>query len=65
MFERPEDLSILIHPLTRSQTRDHGTRALWLGERLAVDIAFLEVVDAKTVAAGRSEESIIEGTKRH
>lgn len=65
MFERPEDLSVLIHPLTRSQTRDHGTRALWLGERLEVDIAFLEVVDAKTAAAGRSEESIIDGTKRH
>jgi len=31
MFTRPESLDILIHPLTRSQTLDHTTRALWLG----------------------------------
>jgi Dopa 4,5-dioxygenase family len=28
MFTRPENLDILIHPLTRSQTLDHTTRAL-------------------------------------
>jgi len=65
MFERPPSLSILIHPLTRSQTFDHGERALWLGERLAIDVEMLEAVDAKALAAGRSEDSIIEGTKRH
>lgn len=65
MFERPPSLSILIHPLTRSQTQDHTTRALWLGERLAIGVALLEAVDAQTLAAGRSEESIIEGTKKH
>lgn len=65
MFARPPSLSILIHPLTRSQTDDHTTRALWLGEPLPLDGALLEAVDARTRAAGRSEESIIEGTKRH
>jgi aromatic ring-cleaving dioxygenase len=65
MFERPPSMSVLIHPLTRSQTRDHTTRAMWLGERLAIDVALLQAVDAKALAAGRSEESIIDGTKRH
>ena len=65
MFERPADLSILIHPLTRSQTQDHTARALWLGEPLAIDVAVLDAADAKALAAGRSEEAIIDGTKRH
>jgi DOPA 4,5-dioxygenase len=65
MFERPPDLSILVHPLTRSQTHDHTTRALWLGERLAIDVALLEAIDARSLAAGRSEEAIIDGTKKH
>lgn len=65
MFERPEGMSIIIHPLTRSQTADHTTRALWLGARLPIDEALLAMVDAKTLAAGRSEESIIDGTKKH
>ena len=65
MFERPPALSVLVHPLTRSQTADHTQRALWLGEPLAIDRALLEVVDARLAAAGRTEESIIEGTKRH
>lgn len=65
MFARPPSLSILIHPLTRSQSLDHGARALWLGERLALDLEMLEAVDAKALAAGRSEESIVEGTKKH
>jgi len=65
MFERPPDLSILIHPLTRSQTHDHTARALWLGEPLVIGVALLEAVDAKALAAGRSEESIIDGTKKH
>jgi len=65
MFARPDALSNLIHPLTRSQTLDHTARALWLGKPLTVDRAMLEAVDAKLLASGRSEESIIEGTKRH
>jgi aromatic ring-cleaving dioxygenase len=65
MFARPEKLDILIHPLTRSQTLDHTTRALWLGTPLAIDRTLLARVDAELAAAGRSEESIIESTKRH
>jgi DOPA 4,5-dioxygenase len=65
MFARPDELSILIHPLTRSQTLDHTRRALWLGAPLLIDQPMLEAVDAKLSASGRSEESIIEGTKKH
>jgi DOPA 4,5-dioxygenase len=65
MFERPDDMSILVHPLTRSQTRDHTARAVWLGTPLAINVAILDAVDAKSLATGRSEESIIDGTKRH
>lgn len=65
MFMRPDKLDILIHPLTRSQTLDHTARALWLGTPRAIDRAMLEAVDVRLLAAGASEESIIDGTKRH
>jgi DOPA 4,5-dioxygenase len=65
MFERPPSMSILIHPLTRLQVDDHTTRALWLGERLEVLRGILESSDANSLATGRSEESIIDGTKKH
>lgn len=65
MFARPESMDILIHPLTRSQTLDHTTRALWLGTPLAIDRSMLEAVDATLLASGRTEESIIDGTKKH
>ena len=65
MFARPEKFDILIHPLTRSQTLDHITRALWLGTPLALDRRMLEAADARSLAAGRTEDSIIDGTKRH
>ncbi len=65
MFMRPDKLDILVHPLTRSQVLDHTTRALWLGTPRAIDRAMLEAVDARLLAFGASEESIIDGTKRH
>ena len=65
MFARPPALDILVHPLTRSQLLDHTRRALWLGTPLAIDCAILKEADAKLLATGRSEESIIEGTKTH
>jgi aromatic ring-cleaving dioxygenase len=65
MFSRPPWLDILVHPLTRSQLLDHTGRALWLGTPLAIDCVILEEADARLLAAGRSEESIIEGTKTH
>jgi DOPA 4,5-dioxygenase len=64
-FTRPESLDILIHPLTRSQTLDHTMRALWLGTPLAIDRPMLEAVDAELLASRRTEESIIDGTKKH
>lgn len=65
MFTRPAHLDVLVHPLTRSQVLDHFERAFWLGTPRELDRRMLEVVDARLAAAGRSEESIIEGTKRH
>jgi aromatic ring-cleaving dioxygenase len=65
MWTRPERLDILIHPLSRSQTLDHTTRALWLGTPRAINRSMLEAVDAALVASGRTEESIIDGTKKH
>jgi len=63
MFMRPERLNILIHPLTRSQVLDHTARALWLGTPLAIDRRMLEAVDAKLLASGGTEWSVVEGTK--
>jgi DOPA 4,5-dioxygenase len=65
MFTRPRALAILIHPLTRSQVPDHTVRALWLGTPVAIDRAFLEAVDAELLGSSLSEETIIEGTKKH
>jgi aromatic ring-cleaving dioxygenase len=60
-----EKLAILIHPLTRSQMLDHTARALWLGAPLAINRSMLEAVDVRLLASGATEESIIQGTKRH
>ena len=65
MFFRPESLDILVHPLTRSQKLDHTDRAFWLGTRLDVGLPLLEAADARALAEGRSEEAVIEGTKKH
>ena len=65
MFTRPERLDILIHSLTRSQTLDHTSLALWLDTPLAIERPMLEAVDAKLLASGGSEESIIGSTKKH
>lgn len=65
MFTRPGSLDVLVHPLTRSQTLDHTTRMFWFGTPHELDRGLLEKVDARLLAAGTSEESIIEGTKRH
>jgi aromatic ring-cleaving dioxygenase len=65
MFERPSRISVVIHPLTRSQTLDHTSRALWLGERLAMSCDVLEAADARALADERNEAEIIERTKKH
>ena len=65
MFARPPAIDVLVHPLTRSQVLDHTARALWLGTPRELDIAMLAAADDRLAAAGRSEEAIIEATKRH
>src|SRR5436190_22269561 len=52
MFERPESLDILVHPLTRSQVLDHTERAFWLGSPLEIDRAVLEAADAQSLGGG-------------
>lgn len=37
-----EDLNILVHPLTGDDVSDHTRFALWLGEKLALNIAALQ-----------------------
>ena len=42
-----------------------SSRALWLGTPLALDRSMLEAVDTSLLASGRSEESTIDGTRKH
>jgi DOPA 4,5-dioxygenase len=39
-----QDLNVLIHPSTGDDVGDHTDRALWLGEKLALNIEFLQRV---------------------
>jgi len=39
-----QELDVLIHPSTGDDVGDHTDRALWLGEKLALNIAFLQRV---------------------
>ncbi len=43
-----EGLDVLIHPSTDDDIGDHTHRALWLGERLDLNIEFLRQFVAKT-----------------
>ena len=42
-----EGLDVLIHPDTGEDVGDHTSRALWLGEKLALNIKFLQEFTAK------------------
>jgi DOPA 4,5-dioxygenase len=37
-----DGLSVLVHPTTDDVIADHETRPLWMGEPLAIDIAFMQ-----------------------
>jgi len=37
------DLSVLIHPLTREERKDHETRVAWLGPSFSLDLSMLPV----------------------
>ncbi len=39
------DLSVLIHPRTEDEVTDHTKAALWLGNRLDLNVAFLLELD--------------------
>ena len=41
-----QDLDVLIHPSTDDDVGDHTHRALWLGEKLALNIDFLRQLRA-------------------
>jgi len=41
-----DGLGVLIHPSTGDDVGDHTHRALWLGEKLALNIKFLQQVSA-------------------
>lgn len=43
-----EGLPVLIHPSTADDVSDHTERALWLGEKLALNIEFLRQFAEKT-----------------
>jgi len=36
------DLSVLVHPLTRHEVRDHNERAVWMGEKVPLDLSKLK-----------------------
>lgn len=65
MLTRPERLDILTHPITRSQTLDHTTRALLLGTPAAIDRPMREAVVVELLASGRAEESLVDATRKH
>ncbi|KAF9546887.1 hypothetical protein CPC08DRAFT_708784 [Agrocybe pediades] len=39
-------LSILVHPITREQRRDHDTRAAWIGQPYPLDLSTLPITSA-------------------
>ncbi|CAG8728003.1 11544_t:CDS:1, partial [Racocetra fulgida] len=42
------DLSVLVHPLTKEQVKDHTNRATWLGASVPVDVEWMPPVLNKT-----------------
>lgn len=48
-----EGLSILIHPVSEDEVKDHSERAVWLGEKLDLNLTFLEEFMAGKVGSVR------------
>lgn len=57
MFARPQEIDVLVHPLTGSQVLDHTARAVWLGAPLPLDQRMLEAEDARPLASGASSKN--------
>lgn len=51
LTEHREGRSILIHPITGNDLADHRDHALWLGPQLALNLEFLEQLEAPTTYA--------------
>ncbi len=50
-----EGLSILIHPVSEDEVKDHVERSVWLGTKLELNIAFLEEFMAGKVESARTD----------
>ena len=50
-----EGLSILLHPVSDEEVLDHTVRAKWLGEKLSLDVGFLEDFMAGKVGSVRTD----------
>ena len=64
-FNRPEWMSILIHPCTEKMALDHSRRAIWFGPQLPIDLKYPQMSDDKTAATGRSAVDAIDASKAH
>lgn len=64
-FNRPEWMSILIHPCTEEMALDHSTRAIWFGPQVTIDLTYPRMSDEKTAATGRSAVDAIDASKAH
>ncbi|KAK9840020.1 hypothetical protein WJX74_002198 [Apatococcus lobatus] len=59
---RPQDLSILVHPLTPNAVADHTHNALWMGPPLGFNMSILESAEKaglEQIAAGKAEAAYI------
>ncbi len=50
-----EGLSILIHPVSDEEVKDHTERAVWMGKKLELNIDFLEEFMAGKVGSVRTD----------
>ncbi len=64
-FNRPEWMSILIHPCTEQMALDHSARAIWFGPQLPIDLKYPRLSDERTRTTGRSAVDAIDASKAH
>lgn len=55
MEDGREGLSILLHPVSDEEVKDHTERAVWLGKRLTLDVHFLEEYQTGKVGSARTD----------
>ncbi len=64
-FNRPDWMSILIHPCSEMMELDHSTRAIWFGPQLPIDLKYPRMSDDRTRTSGRSAVDAIDASKAH